>query len=327
MGNSFTRLRISSSGATPSPFAAYRLDRALGHLEAAVGRHLTGRPPPRCLARSASSGRLGTSPPADARPPAGRRRRARPCRRPRPPAMLSASDEARPVLAASGPALADLGQGERPVDRVPAGEQVLVRLARTGTAPRCGTCPWPGCTGPRTGSPAAGGPGRAAGRGWRAAPCWRPGRAAGWRRAGPGCRGGASSANSSRTSAVSTTRPAYMTLTRSACPAITPMSWVISSMAMPSRSFRSPEQGEDLRLDGDVERRGRLVGDEQLGLVGQRHGDHHALPQAAGQLVRVVARAAPSAGAARPGPAPRPPGRAPRPCVAPRCSRTGSATW
>ena len=40
-------------------------------------------------------------------------------------------------------------------------------------------------------------------------------------------------------SAVSTTRPAYITLTRSACPAITPMSCVISSMAMPSRSFRS----------------------------------------------------------------------------------------
>ncbi len=50
-----------------------------------------------------------------------------------------------------------------------------------------------------------------------------------------------------------------------------------------------PEQGEDLRLNGDVERGGRLVSDEQFGLVGQRHGDHHALPQATGQLVRVVA--------------------------------------
>ena len=49
-----------------------------------------------------------------------------------------------------------------------------------------------------------------------------------------------------------------------------------------------PEQGEDLRLNGDIQCRRRLVGDEKLGLAGQRHGDHHALPQTAGQLVRVV---------------------------------------
>ncbi len=40
-------------------------------------------------------------------------------------------------------------------------------------------------------------------------------------------------------SAASTIRPAYITWTRSACPAITPMSCVISSMAMPRRSLRS----------------------------------------------------------------------------------------
>ena len=44
---------------------------------------------------------------------------------------------------------------------------------------------------------------------------------------------------------------------------------------------------EDLRLDGDVERGGRLVGDQQIGLVGQRHGDHDPLTLAAGELVRV----------------------------------------
>ncbi len=43
-------------------------------------------------------------------------------------------------------------------------------------------------------------------------------------------------------------------------------------------------QLEDLRLDGDVERRGRLVGDEQRRLADQRHGDHRALTQAARQL-------------------------------------------
>ena len=47
------------------------------------------------------------------------------------------------------------------------------------------------------------------------------------------------------------------------------------------------QQVEDLRLDGHVERRGRLVGDQQVGLVGERHGDHHALPLAARELMRI----------------------------------------
>ena len=47
------------------------------------------------------------------------------------------------------------------------------------------------------------------------------------------------------------------------------------------------QQRQDLGLDGDVERRGRLVGDQQVRLVGERHGDHHPLPLAAGQLVRI----------------------------------------
>ena len=48
------------------------------------------------------------------------------------------------------------------------------------------------------------------------------------------------------------------------------------------------EQREDLRLHGDVERRGRLVGDQEVGLVGERHRDHHALALAAGQLMRIA---------------------------------------
>ena len=43
---------------------------------------------------------------------------------------------------------------------------------------------------------------------------------------------------------------------------------------------------EDLRLHGDVERGGRLVADEQVGVVGDRDGDDDALPLAAGQFVR-----------------------------------------
>ena len=48
---------------------------------------------------------------------------------------------------------------------------------------------------------------------------------------------------------------------------------------------------EDLRLDGHVERRGRLIGDEQVRLVGKRHGDHHPLPLPARELVRIAGKA------------------------------------
>ena len=48
------------------------------------------------------------------------------------------------------------------------------------------------------------------------------------------------------------------------------------------------QQIEDLGLDGDVERRRGLVGDQQRGLAGKRHGDHDALAHAARQAVREV---------------------------------------
>ena len=51
------------------------------------------------------------------------------------------------------------------------------------------------------------------------------------------------------------------------------------------------KQIEDLRLDGDVERRGRLVGDQEPRPVGDRGGDHGALALAARELMRIGARA------------------------------------
>ena len=48
------------------------------------------------------------------------------------------------------------------------------------------------------------------------------------------------------------------------------------------------DQRQDLRLRGHVERRRRLVGDQEVGIVDQRHRDHHALAHAARELVRVV---------------------------------------
>src|SRR3546814_13776821 len=51
------------------------------------------------------------------------------------------------------------------------------------------------------------------------------------------------------------------------------------------------QQIEDLRLDGYVEGGGRLVGDPQVRLAEQRHGNHHALAHTAGDLVRVAVEA------------------------------------
>ena len=49
------------------------------------------------------------------------------------------------------------------------------------------------------------------------------------------------------------------------------------------------EQPQDFRLHGGVQRAGGFVGDQQLGVGGEHHGDHHALAHAAGQLVRIGA--------------------------------------
>ena len=45
---------------------------------------------------------------------------------------------------------------------------------------------------------------------------------------------------------------------------------------------------DDLRLDGHVERRRGLVGDQDVRVAADRHGDHRALAHAAGELERVL---------------------------------------
>ena len=93
---------------------------------------------------------------------------------------------------------------------------------------------------------------------------------------------------------------------------------------MPSRSRMLAQQVEDPGLDRHVERGRRLVGDQHLRVARERHRDHHALPHAAGELVRVlVERAARARGCAR-GRAARPPARARRAASRPRCSRSTS---
>ena len=47
------------------------------------------------------------------------------------------------------------------------------------------------------------------------------------------------------------------------------------------------EERQHLHRRARVERRGRLVGDHEVGLARQHHGDHRALPHAARKLVRI----------------------------------------
>ena len=65
----------------------------------------------------------------------------------------------------------------------------------------------------------------------------------------------------------------------------------MNRMLMPVSACSLPHQREDLRLDRHVERRGRLVGDQQRRLAGHRQRDHHALAHAARELVRILAQA------------------------------------
>ena len=82
-----------------------------------------------------------------------------------------------------------------------------------------------------------------------------------------GIGGAAAARKPSRTGPYSTTRPAYITAaTSSQISATTPRSCVISRIAIPpARAAR--QQLEDLRLDRHVERRRRLVGDQEARLA------------------------------------------------------------
>ncbi len=55
----------------------------------------------------------------------------------------------------------------------------------------------------------------------------------------------------------------------------------------PRLLLEAADEREDLGLDGHVERRGRLVGDEELRSVGEGHGDHGTLAHAPRELVRI----------------------------------------
>ena len=52
------------------------------------------------------------------------------------------------------------------------------------------------------------------------------------------------------------------------------------------------QQVDDLRLHGDIQRGGWLIGDQQHRIADQRHGDHRALTHPTRELVRVGVTAA-----------------------------------
>ena len=56
----------------------------------------------------------------------------------------------------------------------------------------------------------------------------------------------------------------------------------------PGLGLKLPKKLQYLRLDGDVERRRRLVGDQQRRSAGKRQRDHRPLVHAAGQLMRIA---------------------------------------
>ena len=124
-------------------------------------------------------------------------------------------------------------------------------------------------------------------------------RAAGFR-AGVRCRDGAGAAKKSATGAASTSWPAY--ITGDAVADLVGGAEIVGGEQHRDAALARQllQQLQDLRLDGDVERRGRLVGDDQLGLRQQRHGDHQPLALATGDLMRILgAAAAPDRASAR----------------------------
>ncbi len=104
---------------------------------------------------------------------------------------------------------------------------------------------------------------------------------------GASCRDASAPRTERSVAPCSTTRPASITAMRSHHRAARPRSWVIRIMAMPRSAWMRARSSITVCCVRDVEAGRRLVGDQQGGLAGDRHGDHDALAHAARQLVRI----------------------------------------
>ena len=77
-----------------------------------------------------------------------------------------------------------------------------------------------------------------------------------------------------------------MTISRSHIWSMTARSWLTKHVGEALLGAKPRQEVEDLRLHRGVERRGRLVEQQDLRLQDQRAGDRDALALAAGELVR-----------------------------------------
>ena len=91
-----------------------------------------------------------------------------------------------------------------------------------------------------------------------------------------------------RVGAISTICPAYMIAMRSQFSDTSEMSCVIRISAVPRVRPDAVDLGEDLILHDDVERRRRLISDDQGRIERHRHGDNGTLAHAAAELVRIA---------------------------------------
>ena len=146
---------------------------------------------------------------------------------------------------------------------------------------------------------------------------------------GPWCRGAAGGATASRLAARSTIRPAYITATRSQVCGDHAEIVGDQDDRQAVAVAQLEQQAQDLRLHGDVERGGRLVGDQQLRPARPaRWRSSRAGACRRDSSMRIGVDAARRDRECRPGAAARPPGarasRRARPCVvAQRLGRSG----
>ena len=114
--------------------------------------------------------------------------------------------------------------------------------------------------------------------------------------AAPACRGAAGARRAPLRRPCSTIWPAYITATRSAISATMARLWVMNTSAMPRSRRRSASRSSTCAWMVTSSAVGRLIGDQQARVVGDRHRHHRALAHSAREFVREGAGAAPGSG-------------------------------
>ncbi len=111
----------------------------------------------------------------------------------------------------------------------------------------------------------------------------RPGRPPVRRPLAYGYRGAAGFQNTARRGPISTMRPRYITATRWLMRSTTAISWEINRNAMLISRWQVEHQIDNLRPNGDIQGRHRLIGYHHLRIQRQRAGNADPLPLAAGK--------------------------------------------